>query len=728
MSKRKKRAKSHRKNEITKGIFTVLESDPNKSFNYKQIAAKLKISDTEGRNLLIKRLGQLKEKKRIQEEKRGKYKALQTRSIFKGIVDVLPRGYAYVIIDDFEKDPVVPFKKLNKAFHGDTVEVYVYPKRNSKRQEAEVVRILERRKNSFVGIIEVHKSFAFVRPTDVRMYTDIFIPIEELHNAKQGDKVLVEITDWPDKASSPFGRVKQVLGKPGELQTEIHAILAEYGLPYEFPFEVQQYANNLDTTIKEDEVAKRRDFRDILTFTIDPVDAKDFDDALSFQLLENGNYEIGIHIADVTHYVRPNTILEDEAYERATSVYLVDRVVPMLPEVLSNQACSLRPHEDKYTFSAVFEMNADAEVISKWFGRTAINSNERFAYQEAQHIIETGNALIPEDISIRDSSYSVADETVAAITTLNNLAEKMRERRMSSGAISFDKIEVKFHLNGENEPTGVYFKEAKSANKLIEEFMLLANREVAKLIGKQKPQKTFVYRIHDEPDTEKLMALNGIVSKFGHSLNLRNRDTVTASLNKLLHDVKGQKEQNLVDTLAIRSMSKAVYTTENIGHYGLAFDYYTHFTSPIRRYPDIMVHRLLQRYLDSGKSAKADVYEEKCKHSSDMENLAANAERDSIKYMQIKYMESHRDTEFKGVISGVTEWGIYVEIIENKCEGMVRIRDLKDDYYTFDESLYALVGERTRNTYQLGDEVFVMVKATDLVKRHLDFVLIEKDK
>lgn len=727
MSKRKKRARSHRKNEVTKGIFTVLESEPNRSFNYRQIAAKLKINDTEGRNLLIKRLGQLKEKKRIQEERRGKYKALHTKTIYKGVLDVLPRGYAYVIIDGLDRDPIVPFSKLNKAFHGDTVEVYVYPKRSSKRQEAEVVRILERRKKSFVGIIEVHKTFAFVRPTDPKMYTDIFVPKEDVSNARSGEKVLVEITDWPDNASSPFGRVVDVMGVPGELQTEIHAILAEYGLPYEFPFEVEQFANKLDTSITEEEIAKRRDFREELTFTIDPVDAKDFDDAISFKTLENGNYEIGIHIADVSHYVQPNTVLEEEAYERATSVYLVDRVVPMLPEVLSNKACSLRPHEQKYTFSAVFEINKEAQVLNKWFGRTAINSNERFAYQEAQHIIETGKGDIPEDISIRGESYTVGNEIVDAITTLNTLAGIMRERRLSSGAITFDKIEVKFHLSDKNEPTGVFFKEGKEANKLIEEFMLLANREVAQLIGKEKPPKTFVYRIHDEPDQEKLFALNGIVSKFGHSLNLRNRQTITASLNKLLKDVQGQKEQNLVDTLAIRSMSKAVYTTENIGHYGLAFDYYTHFTSPIRRYPDIMVHRLLQKYLDGGKSVKADVYEEKCKHSSDMENLAASAERDSIKYMQIKYMEKHRDIEFKGVISGVTEWGIYVEIIENKCEGMVRIRDLKDDYYTFDESLYALVGERTHNTYQLGDEVFVMVKDTDLVKRHLDFSLIRKN-
>ncbi len=725
MSKRKRKSNNQRVNEITKGIFTVLEKESNESFNYKQIAAKLRIDTPQDRNKLVKRLVQLKEKRRIVETSPGKYKAIAaSKSYHTGTVDLTGKGNAYIIVEGIDDDVFVPFNKLKKAFHKDTVEIYIFPRRKGKKLEGEITKVLERNKTEFVGIVDMQKSYAFVRPTDFRMYTDIFIPKEKIGKATDGDKVIVSINEWPDNADSPFGEITEVLGKPGDHNTEIHSILAEYGLPYEFPLEVESYANKLDTSIKKEEIAKRRDMRDILTFTIDPKDAKDFDDALSFQKLENGNYEIGVHIADVSHYLKEGTILDDEAYERATSVYLVDRVVPMLPEVLSNNACSLRPNEEKYTFSAIFELDKNAVLKNQWFGRTVIDSNERFAYEEAQHIIETGDAKIPEEISIREGSYTVDNTIVEATLTLDKLAKILRAKRMKEGAISFDKIEVRFNLNENNEPQGVYFKESKDANKLIEEFMLLANRKVAEFIGKQK--KPFVYRVHDEPNEEKLIALNGIVSRFGHKLNFNSKQTISDSLNKLLSDVKGKKEQNLVDTLAIRSMSKAIYTLENVGHYGLAFEYYTHFTSPIRRYPDVMVHRLLQHYLDEGKAVKEDIYEEKCKHSSSMEALAAQAERDSIKYMQIKFMEDHKDEEFVGVISGVTEWGIYVEIEENKCEGMVRIRDIKDDYYTFDEKQYAIIGEKSKNIYQLGDKVIVMVKSTDLTKRHLDFSLLNK--
>lgn len=724
MSKNNDRPGRKKSKDFSGKILKIVSKNPNKSFNYKQIAAILELDDTKSRNEIIKELKYLAAKDKLEEVERGKYRVIAKNDYIEGTIDMTSRKTAYFVSNELEDDIFIPTNNLNKALDGDKVKVYIYNRRKGRKPEGEVVEILERNKTDFVGVIDIQKNFAFVTTANPKMYTDIFIPKSKLGDAENGDVVLVKIEDWPEKAESPFGEVIKVLGKPGEHNTEIHAILAEYGLPYEFPVEVEVFAQKLDTQIHPEEIARRRDMRDVLTFTIDPKDAKDFDDALSFRKLENGNYEVGVHIADVSYYVQEGTVLDDEAYNRATSVYLVDRVVPMLPEVLSNFACSLRPHEEKYTFSAVFEINENAQVIDSWFGRTVIYSDQRFAYEEAQHIIETKGNSIPAEISLTAQEYQVNDAIKEATLKLDELAKILRKRRLSKGAISFDKVEVKFHLNENAEPVGVYFKIAKDANHLIEEFMLLANRKVAEFIGKQK--KTFIYRIHDEPDEDKLINLQTIISKFGYGINFKSKETISKSLNNLLTEVHGKKEQNLVDTLAIRSMSKAKYSTDNIGHYGLAFDYYSHFTSPIRRYPDVMAHRLLQYYLDGGKSVDEEIYEERCQHSSNMENLAANAERDSIKYMQVKYMLDHKDEEFLGVISGVTEWGIYVEIISNKCEGMCRIREIRDDYYTFDEKQYALVGEVSHNILQLGDEVYVKLKNADLVKKQIDFHFLGK--
>ncbi|MFL0062779.1 ribonuclease R [Tenacibaculum maritimum] len=720
--------------DLTRNIFKILNEDSSKFYNYKQIAAKMGIADTDGKTQMLKKLAELTATKKIKEIDRGKYQINEDRKYHIGILDVTSNGNAYFISDDFENDVFVPSVNLGKGLHNDTVRVYVYKKKRSNKLEADVVEILERAKKEFVGVLQMNKNFGFVLPDSNKMYADIFISQNKLNGAEHGDKVVAKITDWPENSKNPFGKITQVLGKPGDHDTEIHSILLEYGLPYEFPAEVEKEAATLPIEITAEEIAKRRDMRKDLTFTIDPKDAKDFDDALSFTKLENGNYEIGVHIADVSHYVQPKTILDDEAYSRATSVYLVDRVVPMLPEMLSNGVCSLRPHEEKLTFSAVFEMNEKAELVNQWFGRTVTYSDQRFAYEEAQAIIENCSLseinkgyTMPIDISIIDKEYQVAPALVEATLKLDELAKKLRKKRMKEGAISFDRVEVKFNLDEAANPTGVYFKESKDANKLIEEFMLLANKKVAEFIGFSKGKatnKTFIYRIHDEPDIEKLASLQSIIGKFGYKIDTASKESTSESLNKLLHDVHGKGEANMVETLAIRSMSKAAYTTQNIGHYGLAFDYYSHFTSPIRRYPDVMTHRLLQHYLDGASSPKAEIYEEKCKHSSKMEELASKAERESIKYMQVKYMQDHKNEAFEGVISGVTEWGIYVEIKSNKCEGMVRIRDIKDDYYIFDEKQYAIVGQSTKNTIQLGDEVVVKVKHTDLERKHLDFELI----
>ena len=714
---------------IEKKMLSFFRENPGKEYNYKQIAAVLNLRDTRGRNELIKFLNLNVASKQLLSPSRGKYTLAVTKKQYhRGILEVTSSGRGFVICEDLEQDISIPKNGINKAFNGDFVEVYCYKRKNNGSLEGEIVDIIERKKTTFVGILQIEKNYAFVLTRGARMYTDFFIDKKQLSpDYQDGDKVLVRFDEWPKRAESPFGTLIENFGPPGETATEMHAILSDYGLPLRFPDEVEAAAAEIDQSITEEEIKKRRDFRKVLTFTIDPKTAKDFDDALSFEILGEDLYEVGIHIADVSHYVQPGSILDQEALDRATSVYLVDRVVPMLPEVLSNGVCSLRPHEEKYTFSAVFQINGKGRIKKEWFGRTVIYSDHRFAYEEAQDIIETQSPVVSEKHSLRNGSYTVDEATFNAITTLDKIAKNLRKDRMKNGAISFDRVEVNFNLKDDNTPESVFFKSSKDANKLIEEFMLLANKQVARFAGKRDKPLPMVYRIHDEPDPDKLNNLQSVVAGFGYKLNLKTKN-VSQSINKLLLETQGKQEQNMIDTLTIRCMSKAEYTTQNIGHYGLAFDYYAHFTSPIRRYPDVMVHRLLAQHLNKEKWPSIDLLEEASAHSSQREQLATKAERDSIKFMQIKFMENHIGEEFDGVISGVTDRGIYVEIIENKCEGMVRIKDVPGDYFFFDERNHALIGERTKKIYQLGDLVKVTVAKADLIKRHLDFTMVQEDQ
>ena len=644
----------------------------------------------------------------------GKFKLKSRMGNITGTVDMTARGAAFIVSPETEEDIFVSQANLNRALHGDTVTVYLYARKKSKQPEGEVVEIVKRKKTTFVGTLDISKNYAFLVSSSRNMPHDIFIPLSKLNGAQNGDKAIAQITEWPKKSKNPVGQITSVLGKPGDNDTEMHAILAEFDLPHEFPEKVNKAAEDISDEITVEEIALRRDFRDVTTFTIDPHDAKDFDDALSIRTLENGNWEIGVHIADVTHYVRKDSIIEQEAFERATSVYLVDRVVPMLPERLSNGICSLRPDEEKLTFSAVFEMDESADIINTWIGKTVIKSDRRFSYEEAQDIIETGEGDFKEDV-----------------LCLDKLAKLVRKRRFKKGAINFDRFEVKFDIDDKGKTTRVFFKESKDSNKLIEEFMLLANKRVAEVIGrvvKGKTAKTFIYRTHDQPNPEKLDTFNKFIHKFGYSLKTTNASAISTSLNTLLHDVKGENIQNLVETLAIRSMAKAEYSTVNIGHYGLHFSHYSHFTSPIRRYPDMMAHRLIERYFAGGKSVNGDKYEEYCQHCSEREQKAAQAERSSIKYKQVEFMQDHVGQEFIGTISGVTEWGFYVELDENKCEGMVSIRELQDDHYEFDEDNYCIVGRHHHKKYQLGDKVEILVAKANLVAKQLDFVLADSDK
>ncbi|EFK57740.1 ribonuclease R [Sphingobacterium spiritivorum] len=699
------------KEVLTQMIVDIFEKSGNKPLNYKQVAAKLNVSDSDSKAAIAEVLTIDPRNSPFVESERGKFQLRQIKVYVTGKVDMTADGSAYVIPEDeLENDIFIAPRKLRQALHGDIVKVHTYEKRKGRKKEGEVVEILQRAKTDFTGIINLSKSFAFFIADDRKMLHDIFIPLDNLNGAKDGEKVVVSITEWPKGSKNPVGRVKDVLGKKGENNTEMNAILADYGFPLSFPPEVEKEANSFSAVIDNTEIRKRRDFRTIPTFTIDPADAKDFDDAISFQQLPNGHYEIGVHIADVSHFVKPDTALDKEAFERATSVYLVDRVIPMLPERLSNDLCSLRPNEDRLCFSAVFELDDKANIHDQWFGRTVIHSDRRFSYEEAQEVIENKTG-----------------DFTTEILKLNELAYILREKKFKNGAISFESEEVKFTLDENGKPTGVYTKVRKDAHKLIEDFMLLANRKVAEYIGKQgkgKNKLTFVYRFHDLPNPETLTTFSQFASRFGHKLTIRSDKETAKSLNALMTKIEGSKEQNLLTSLAVRSMAKAVYTTKNTSHYGLAFDYYTHFTSPIRRYPDVMVHRLLQFYLDGGQKVNAEHYEKMSEHSSQMEKKAAEAERASIKYKQAEFLQDQIGTEYTGIVSGVTEWGMYVEIESNKCEGMVRLRDITDDFYVLDEKNYAIIGQRKKKKYQLGDEVQIKVKKVDLDKRQIDFTLL----
>lgn len=698
---------------LTKLISDVFEKSGNKPLNYKQVAAKLNLDDQETREAVLDILKKETKKGVLSEPEKGKFRLNELKTYVTGRVDMTTDGSAFIVSEDeFENDIYIAPRKLRNALHKDIVKVYVYAKSKGRKKEGEVVEIVERARMEFTGIVKLSEKFAFLIADDRKMLHDIFIPINDIQNAQNGDKAIAEIVDWPEGARNPVGRIKLVLGKQGENNAEMNAILADYGFPLSFPEKVEQESEKIQEDINEDEISLRRDFREVLTFTIDPADAKDFDDALSFRKLENGNFEIGVHIADVSHYVKPGSALDKEAFERGTSVYLVDRVIPMLPERLSNGLCSLRPNEDKLCFAAVFELDAKANILTQWFGKTVIHSDKRFSYEDAQEILD-----------------NKAGEFSEELLKLNELAYILREQKFKHGAISFETTEVKFNLDAQGRPIGVYIKERKDAHKLIEDYMLLANRKVAEFIakkGKGKHKLTFVYRAHDSPNELILQNFAQFALKFGYQINTTSDREIARSLNFLMEDVEGKKEQNVLTQLAIRSMAKAIYTTKKHSHYGLAFDYYTHFTSPIRRYPDVMVHRLLEHYLADGKSVSEEEYEKMSFHSSQMEKKAADAERASVKYKQAEYLEDNVGEKFTGIISGLTEWGMYVEIIENKCEGMIRLRDINDDFYVLDEKNYCIIGQRKKKKYQLGDEVMIMVKRVDLSKRQIDFTLVQE--
>ena len=701
--------------QLAKKVLNFLDNNYGKEFNAKQIIKKLEIRDSIAKGGVEPMLHKLAAAGNISKSPRNYFASVKEPEFIEGEVDFVNPRFAFIKPDakhGFEEDILIKEADLKHALDGDRVRIMVYPVKGSTgRLEGKVLEIVSRSRDEFVGRVEISPRFAFVVPDFKKMHYDIFVHKGDLGGAEHNQKVVVKLTDWREDDKNPTGKVTRVLGKAGEHEVEIHSIMAEFGLPFEYPTEVEAEANLIPEEISPEEIKNRRDMRGIPTFTIDPADAKDFDDAISYRVLDNGNLEIGVHIADVTHYVKPKTKLEKEAYERATSVYLVDRTIPMLPERLSNGLCSLRPNEDKLTFSCVFEMDENADVLNKWIGRTVTHSDRRFAYEEGQ-----------ENIDKQEGDF------YQELTILNDLAKKLRKRRFDKGAVNFETVEVKFKLDEKGKPLGLFVKERKDIHKLIEEFMLLANRTVAEFVfNKNKGKDTFVYRIHDHPDAERLETFANFAKKFGHEMKIGEGTRISMALNKLMEEILGKPEQNVLEQLAIRSMAKAKYTTEAKGHFGLAFQHYTHFTSPIRRYPDMMVHRLLQHYLDGGKSPEAESWEDKCLHSSEREKRAADAERASIKYKQVEFMSLAEEKDYEGIVTGVTEWGVFVEITETKCEGMIRVQDMKDDYYQFDEKNMRLIGTRNKKMITLGEKVTVRVVATDIDRRTIDLEFADNE-
>ena len=710
--KEKKAGKRMKKKELSKVVLDFFHAKQDEVISLKYIFSELKLTTHPLKMLCMDILSDLLADDYITEVDKSKYKLNNHGVEMTGTFQRKSNG-KNSFIPEGGGDPIfVAERNSAHAMNNDKVRIAFYAKRRGREAEGEVIEILERANDTFVGTLEVEKSYAFLVTENRTLANDIFIPKDKLKGGKTGDKAVVKVTEWPDKAKNPIGQVLDILGKAGDNTTEMHAILAEFGLPYVYPQSVEKAADKIPAEISAEEIARREDFRKVTTFTIDPKDAKDFDDALSIRPLKDGLWEVGVHIADVTHYVKEGSIIDKEAEKRATSVYLVDRTIPMLPERLCNFICSLRPNEEKLAFSAIFDITEKGEVRDSRIVHTVIESDRRFTYEEAQQIIETKEGDFKDEILMLDT-----------------IAKALREKRFAAGAINFDRYEVKFEIDEKGKPISVYFKESKDANKLVEEFMLLANRTVAEKIGKApkgKKAKVLPYRIHDLPDPEKLDNLAQFIARFGYRLRTSGTKTdVSKSINHLLDDRQGKKEENLIETVSIRAMQKARYSTHNIGHYGLAFDYYTHFTSPIRRFPDMMVHRLVTKYMDGGRSVSETKYEDLCDHSSNMEQIAANAERASIKYKQVEFMSEHLGQTYDGVISGVTEWGLYVELNENKCEGMIPIRDLDDDYYEFDEKNYCLRGRRKNRIYSLGDAITIKVARANLEKKQLDFALIE---